>query len=81
MKKTYDTQGTCSRQIIIDVDDATRTINSVEFVGGCPGNTMGVCRLVQGRPVDEVIALCDGIDCRNRGTSCPDQLARALKTL
>lgn len=75
----YATQGTCSRAIRVDIDPQTKIVNSVEIVGGCPGNTLGVGRLAAGRPVDEVIALCEGIDCRNRGTSCPDQLAKALR--
>ena len=74
----YTTQGTCSRQILIDVEGDT--IKQVEFVGGCTGNTQGVARLVQGMKVGEVIARCKGIQCR-AGTSCPDQLARALEKL
>lgn len=74
----YTTQGTCSRQILIDVEGDT--IKQVEFVGGCTGNTQGVARLVKGMKVDEVIARCKGIQCR-AGTSCPDQLARALEKL
>ena len=72
----YNTHGTCSRQIEIEMDGDT--VRSVRFIGGCTGNTQGVSRLVAGRKVDETIALLDGIQCRN-GTSCPDQLARALK--
>lgn len=54
-------------------------IKEVEIVGGCPGNTVGVSRLCAGRSVEEVIELLSGINCRGRGTSCPDQLAKALK--
>ena len=72
----YTTHGTCSRQILIDVDGDT--IQNVELIGVCAGNTQGVARLVKGMKIDEVIARCKGIQCR-AGTSCPDQLARALE--
>ena len=72
----YKTKGTCSQAIEFDVKDGV--LSEVRFIGGCTGNTQGVARLAKGRSVDEVIALLDGIQCRG-GTSCPDQLARALK--
>lgn len=75
---SYKTRGTCSQQILIDAADGV--INSVEFIGGCHGNTQGVARLVKGRPVQEVIDMLKGIQCRG-GTSCPDQLARALEKM
>lgn len=74
----YTTHGTCSRQILIDVEGDV--IKHVEFIGGCAGNTQGVARLAANRKIDEVIALCKGIQCR-AGTSCPDQLARALEQI
>ena len=74
---THTCQGTCSRQIDIDIDG--EKILNVQFTGGCHGNTQGVAALVRGMRIDEVIARLDGIDCRGKGTSCPDQLARALK--
>ncbi|WP_300797131.1 TIGR03905 family TSCPD domain-containing protein [uncultured Alistipes sp.] len=74
---THTCVGTCSRQIDIVVDDDT--IRSVVFTGGCHGNTQGVAALVRGMKVGEAIARLEGIDCRGRGTSCPDQLARALR--
>lgn len=74
----YTTQGTCSRQILIDVEGDM--IRKVEFVGGCAGNTQGVARLAENRPITEVIELCKGIQCRG-GTSCPDQLAQALEAI
>lgn len=74
---THTCQGTCSRQIDIDIDG--ETILNVQFTGGCHGNTQGVAALVRGMRIDEAIARLDGIDCRGKGTSCPDQLARALK--
>lgn len=75
---SYKTHGTCSQQILIEADEDT--ILSVEFIGGCHGNTQGVARLVKGRKIDEVIDLLKGIQCR-AGTSCPDQLATALEQM
>lgn len=74
---TYKTFGTCSRFINFEIKDGI--IESVEYVGGCNGNTTGIAKLVKGMSVDEVIARLEGVDCGGRGTSCPDQLARALK--
>lgn len=70
-------QGTCSRQIDITLDD-DGTILDVAFTGGCHGNTQGIAALVRGMKAEEAIRRLGGIDCRGRGTSCPDQLARAL---
>ncbi len=80
MSKTiqYTTSGTCSRQINVDIDDAGR-ISHVEIVGGCPGNTVGLARMVEGRMASDVIDLLEGIPCGTKTTSCPDQLARALR--
>lgn len=72
----YKTKGTCSRAIQFEVEN--NIITSCRFVGGCMGNTQGVARLVEGMSVDAAIAKLAGIDCGGRGTSCPDQLARAL---
>ena len=74
--KTYKTTGTCARAINYEVMDGV--VTACEFAGGCPGNTQGVAKLVVGRKVEDVIALLKGVQCRN-GTSCPDQLARALE--
>ena len=74
---TYKTRGVCSREIRFDIDG--NTIKTVQFVGGCSGNTQGVARLIEGMDIDEAIRRIDGIDCGGRGTSCPDQLAKALK--
>lgn len=68
---------TCSRAIDFEVENGILT--SCQFIGGCQGNTQGVARLAVGRPIDEVISIVEGIDCGGRGTSCPDQLAEALK--
>ena len=73
----YTTKGTCSRLIEIELDG--ETIKSVQFIGGCDGNTQGISKLVAGKDVRSVIDLLEGIDCGGRGTSCPDQLAKALK--
>mgnify|MGYP001030440168 FL=1 len=77
MKMTYKTKGTCSRQILLDVENGV--VNSVEFVGGCSGNTQGIASLVKGMKVEDVIARCEGIRCGFKETSCPDQLAKALR--
>ena len=73
---TYITKGTCSRQILFNVTPDNKVVD-VKFIGGCSGNLQGIAKLVQGRPVDEVISLLSGIKCR-ANTSCPDQLATAL---
>jgi len=73
----YKTRGTCSREIFFDIEEGK--VRNVKFVFGCMGNTQGVARLVEGMDVDEAIARLEGIDCNGRGTSCPDQLAKALK--
>lgn len=73
----YKTKGTCSRAINIEIEN--NIITSCAFDGGCMGNTQGVARLVTGRPIDEVIQMLEGINCGNRGTSCPDQLTKALR--
>lgn len=75
---TYKTNGTCSRAIEIETENDI--VKNVRFIGGCTGNTQGVARLAVGRKVDDVIDLLKGIQCRN-GTSCPDQLARALEEI
>ena len=72
----YNTNGTCSRQIIFDVTEDNK-VTGVKFIGGCLGNLTGISKLVEGRDVDEVISLLQGIKCRSN-TSCPDQLSKAL---
>lgn len=74
---TYRPQGVCSMQIQFALDD-NNIIHNLRFVGGCPGNTLGVATLAEGQEASQVIAKLQGIDCRGRGTSCPDQLAKAL---
>lgn len=78
MTHTYIPQGVCSRQMNIELD-ANGKIVDCEIVGGCAGNTTGVCTLVKGMDAEEAVKKLKGIDCRGRGTSCPDQLATALE--
>ena len=77
MKMTYYPQGTCSVQIDLEVED--NRIKNVQFLGGCNGNLQGISRLVKGMDVDEAISKLGGIRCGYKNTSCPDQLATALR--
>ena len=81
MKTVYETTGTCSKEIVLDVDDATGVINSVQFIGGCAGNTTGISQLVRGMKAEDVISKLEGIRCGMKPTSCPDQLATALRQM
>lgn len=76
---TYLTRGVCSQMINIEMDGDI--VKKVVFKGGCPGNAQGVAKLVEGMHKDEVISRLEGIRCGFKSTSCPDQLAQALKTL
>lgn len=76
----YVTRGTCSKVIQVEIDDDNR-ISDVKFIGGCHGNTQGVSALVKGMPAEEAVRRLEGIDCHGKGTSCPDQLAEALKQM
>ena len=73
----YKSQGVCSRAIHFEVED--NKLKNVTFEGGCAGNTQGVARLIEGMDIDDAISSLDGIHCGPRPTSCPDQLAKALK--
>lgn len=75
----YEPKGVCSMRMNIEVEE--NIIKSVEIIGGCAGNTKGVSVLVEGMNIDEAIKRLKGIDCRGRGTSCPDQLAIALEKI
>ncbi len=77
MRKVVNTNGVCSSAIGYEVVDGI--VTDCQFFGGCPGNTQGVAKLVKGRRVEDVVKLLKGIQCRG-GTSCPDQLARALES-
>ena len=79
MKTVYETTGTCAKAIALDVDEATGTINEVQFIGGCHGNTQGIASLVKGQKAQDVAARLKGIRCGMKPTSCPDQLAKALE--
>ena len=85
----YPTQGTCSKLITVTADD-NNVIQQVSFLGGCPGNLQGICSLVKGQKIDDVIkkvnklqsqGKLDGIRCGAKPTSCPDQLCQALRQL
>ena len=73
---TYSTKGTCSRQILFDVDDNNK-MHNVRFIGGCGGNLQGIARLVEGKDINEIESLLAGIRCKGN-TSCPDQLSKAI---
>ena len=79
MQYTYTTRGVCSRSIIFDVTD--NKVSGVQFIGGCNGNLKGIAALVEGRDIDDVIARIEGITCGPKNTSCPDQVAQALKAV
>ena len=74
----YKTKGTCSSAIEVELDE-NNIIRSVRFIGGCSGNTQGIASLVKGMPAEEAIRRLEGIRCGMRPTSCPDQLAKALR--
>ncbi|MDO4191042.1 MAG: TIGR03905 family TSCPD domain-containing protein [Bacteroidales bacterium] len=77
---TYQTHGTCSQEIIIELDD-NNIIQHVEFIGGCAGNTQGLSKLLVGMKAEDAVQRLSGITCGWKPTSCPDQLAKALKTV
>ena len=77
---TYTPKGVCSMKITFDVDE-NGIVSNIKFTGGCNGNTQGVSVLANGRKKDELISLLEGIKCGFRATSCPDQLAKALKEI
>lgn len=76
---TYHPMGVCSKQI--DITTEGDIIREVVFTGGCHGNLQGIGRLVAGMKISDAISKLEGIDCRGRGTSCPDQLSKALKEI
>ena len=77
MQYEYKTKGTCSQRIFFDVEDGV--VKNVQFVGGCNGNLKGIAALVEGMRAEDVISRVEGIRCGMKSTSCPDQLAKALK--
>ena len=77
MEFDYKTKGVCSQKISFKIED--NKVSNVSFVGGCDGNLKGICSLIDGQDVDTVISRLEGITCGRKKTSCPDQLAQALK--
>lgn len=77
MQYEYKTKGTCSQRIFFEIEDGK--VKNVQFVGGCNGNLKGIAALVEGMNVEDVITRVEGIRCGMKATSCPDQLAKALK--
>lgn len=77
MRYTYIPKGVCSRQINLEVENGI--VIKIEVIGGCSGNLQGISKLVEGMKVEEVIEKLKGINCNTKGTSCPDQIARALE--
>lgn len=77
MQFEYKTQGTCSQRIFFDIEDGK--VKNVQFLGGCNGNLKGIGSLVEGMNIDDVITRLEGTTCGLKSTSCPDQLAKALK--
>lgn len=73
----YKTSGTCSRNIHLEIDE-NGIITDVSFLGGCNGNLQGVSTLVKGRKATEIAQMLKGTDCNGKGTSCPDQLSKAI---
>ena len=78
MQYEYKTAGVCSQRIFFEVE--SNKVKNVQFVGGCNGNLKGIAALVEGMDIDDVIARVEGVKCGMKSTSCPDQLAQALKT-
>lgn len=79
MEYRYKTRGVCSKEIIIEIENDI--VKKVTIIGGCAGNTKGVSKLVEGMKIDDVINKLKGIPCGSKGTSCPDQLAKALEEI
>ena len=77
MQYEYKTKGTCSQRILFEIEDGK--VKNVQFLGGCNGNLKGIGALVEGMDAQEVISRVEGIKCGMKATSCPDQLAQALK--
>jgi len=77
MEYRYYPTGVCSREMIFDIDDGI--VKDLITIGGCNGNLKGISSLIKGMKIEDVISRLDGIDCNGRGTSCPDQISKALK--
>ncbi|MBR0427726.1 MAG: TIGR03905 family TSCPD domain-containing protein [Clostridia bacterium] len=79
MEYRYKTNGVCSTEIIFDIDEKTKVINDLKVINGCNGNLKGISALVKGMKIEDIISKLEGITCGFRNTSCPDQIAMALK--
>ena len=79
MEYRYKTNGVCSTEIIFDIDEETKIINDLKVINGCNGNLKGISALVKGMKIEDIISKLEGITCGFRNTSCPDQIAMALK--
>lgn len=77
MEYRYTPEGVCSMEMIFKIEN--NIVKKLEIIGGCPGNTVGVSKLIENKSVDEIIKLLKGIPCGYKGTSCPDQVAKALE--
>ena len=77
MEYRYEPEGVCSYEMIFEIDGDV--VKRLKIIGGCPGNTVGVSKLIENKKIDDIIKMLKGIDCGSRGTSCPDQIARALE--
>lgn len=80
MNYEYTPKGTCSQKMIFDIND-DNIIENVKIIGGCPGNLLGISKILVGMSIDLVIERFDGVKCGNKNTSCPDQIAQALKQI
>ena len=74
----YHPTGVCCQEIWIDLSDDGETLNCVKFIGGCPGNQLGISKLIEGKKVDDIVSILSGTQCGIKSTSCPDQLCRGL---
>lgn len=79
MKYSYRTEGTCCQAFDIEVEDGK--VKNLEFYGGCNGNLQGICSLIRGMRIEDVIDRLEGIRCGSKATSCPDQLSKALRLI
>ncbi len=79
MEYIYETHGVCSTEMIFDIDEATHIVNDLKVINGCNGNLKGISSLVKGMKIEDIISKLSGITCGFRSTSCPDQIAQALK--
>ena len=77
MRYEYIPSGVCSAKMIFEIEE--NIVKKLQIIGGCPGNTVGVSKLIEGKSIEEIIQMLKGIPCGNRGTSCPDQIAVALQ--